>query len=300
MQRRPKDFEQPQRFLWTDRPDAADTAARLGSQLRTSPERLLSWSAEGYAILDKAVSTAAIDHFLPDSQAAITDPAGTIMMTYWDETGHHREKAGPDRLGKTEAKVLDLHVYLDSTHDLIFAPDIVDFLTDVFQDDAVAFQSLYFEYGSQQGCHQDTAFVYVEPPLHFAASWIALEDIVPGSGELFYFPGSQKLDDLLFADGTKALRGGDPDAEHYSSELERIAAEAGLTKQFLHIPKGDALIWAADLMHGGAPIHVRHTRRSLVTHYCPKNAAVPYVVQSGKALRQVRDRGWVVGQNVLL
>jgi ectoine hydroxylase-related dioxygenase (phytanoyl-CoA dioxygenase family) len=215
-------------------------------------------------------------------------------MTYWDNDGHHQAPAALDLLGETEAKVLDLHTRLDSAAQVVFAPAILDFLTDVFQGDAVAFQCLYFEYGSQQGCHQDTAFVYVTPPHQLVASWVALEDVVPGAGELFYYPGSQRLDDLIFAGGTKALRGGDPDAATYSAQLEGIASEAGLSRHLLHIAKGDALMWAADLMHGGAPIEARHTRRSLVTHYCPKSASVPYVAQSGKALRQVCERGWVV------
>jgi len=100
---------------------------------------------------------------------ALSVPDSDIKMTYWDTTGHHHEIARIDRLHNKEAKVLDLH-----TGDLIFAPAILDFLTDIFQDDAVTFQSLYFENGSQQGCHQDTAFVYVEPPYQFAACWIAL------------------------------------------------------------------------------------------------------------------------------
>jgi ectoine hydroxylase-related dioxygenase (phytanoyl-CoA dioxygenase family) len=216
-------------------------------------------------------------------------------MTYWDTDGHHQEQVSPANLGKLEAKVLDLHVHLDEANDLIFAPKIMNFLTDTFQDDAVAFQCLYFENGSQQGCHQDTAFVYVDPPYQFAASWIALEDVVPGSGELFYYPGSQKIDDLIFQGGNKELRGGDPDGPNYSNLLESIAEGAGLTKQFLHIKAGESLMWAADLMHGGAPITTKHTRRSLVTHYCPLKAVVPYAKHVGREPRRVRDRGWVIG-----
>ena len=40
--------------------------------------------------------------------------------------------------------------------------------------------------------------------------------------------------------------------------------------------KGDALIWAADLAHGGKPISQDHTRLSIVTHYCPAEVAPLY------------------------
>jgi len=226
---------------------------------------------------------------------ALSVPDSDIKMTYWDATGHHYAPAAADLLHHKEAKVLDLHTRLESARDLIFAPAILDFLTDIFQDDAVAFQSLYFENGSQQGCHQDTAFVYVEPPYQFAASWIALEDILPGTGELFYYPGSHRMDDLIFAQDTKALRPGDPDGPGYSASLEEILTAQGLHRELLHIPQGTALMWSADLVHGGAPIQTPHTRRSLVTHYAPKHAVIPYQPHPDRPLREVWKRGWVVG-----
>jgi len=50
-----------------------------------------------------------------------------------------------------------------------------------------------------------------------------------------------------------------------------------LTLQRFLARKGDALIWAADLAHGGSPItDPRLTRRSLVTHYTPESTAPAY------------------------
>jgi hypothetical protein len=297
MQRRAKNYAAVEQFLWSDLPDAADFIVHQGSRLRTPPEALSGWVENGYAILEGAVADGATNRFLTEVHAAIATPGSQLPMTYWDEEGHHYDKATPALLMKHEAKVLDLHTRLASAADLIFAPRILDFLRDIFQDDAVAFQSLYFEFGSQQGAHQDTAFVYTDPPYHFAASWIALEDAVPGAGELFYYPGSQRLDDLIFADGTKALRPGDPAGSSYSKDLEQIAVGEGLQRKLLHIRSGDALLWAADLIHGGAPIRNRHTRRSLVTHYCRKSATVPYVAANAREIRCVRSGAWVVGAN---
>ncbi|MFZ4681842.1 MAG: phytanoyl-CoA dioxygenase family protein [Terrimicrobiaceae bacterium] len=295
MRRQPKDTTATDQFLWPDLPGATERLVAGEIPHTTGTDILTAWSRDGYAILDQAAAGPAPDGFLRDMQAALNAPESDIKMTYWDETGHHFTAAKANLLHNKEAKVLDLHTRLASAHELIFAPAILDFLTDVFQDDAVAFQSLYFENGSQQGSHQDTAFVYVEPPYQFAASWIALEDIVPGTGELFYYPGSHKMDDLIFAQNTKALRPGDPDGPGYSASLEQIVTEHGLERKLLHIPKGTALMWAADLVHGGAPIQTPHTRRSLVTHYAPKSTVIPYQPDPGRPLREVRKRGWVVG-----
>ena len=49
-------------------------------------------------------------------------------------------------------------------------------------------QSLTFIYGSEQRLHQDFLYVVAKIPSHLAAAWIALEDVHPEAGPLFYFP----------------------------------------------------------------------------------------------------------------
>ena len=295
MQLREKRFENETQWLWSDLPNHAAKAQGAALGLKSQPANVLQWVDHGYTILPEAVQGDLVGRFDSDMRQLIDRPDSGVMMTFWDTDGHHHQRAEQSLLAKREAKVLDLHTRLESAQRMIFAPKLMDFLTDVFQDDVVAFQSLYFEYGSQQGAHQDTAFVYTVPASHFAASWIALEDVVPGAGELFYYPGSQRLDDLIFADGTKALRGGDPDANNYSTILEQTATSAGHRRERLHIPRGTSLIWAADLVHGGEPVTLDHTRRSLVTHYCPLRAKVPYAEHLGLAPIAAGDRAWVIG-----
>ena len=52
----------------------------------------------------------------------------------------------------------------------------------VLRRTALLFQSLSFIKGSNQGIHQDTAYVVTDQPMKLIATWIALEDINPGSG----------------------------------------------------------------------------------------------------------------------
>src|SRR5579859_2673048 len=47
----------------------------------------------------------------------------------------------------------------------------VAFYISCLKGPALAFQSLGFYYGSQQPLHQDSAFVRVNSPLEFVASW---------------------------------------------------------------------------------------------------------------------------------
>lgn len=170
-----------------------------------------------------------------------------------------------------------------------FAPAISRFLGLVFERPAMASQTLGFWRGSAQGAHQDTAYVTYSLPLQFAASWIALEDVRAGAGELFYFAGSHRLEDFLYAgrfkgvsEGRRMIAGWEPNPEEnaHGESLVRRSDAGGHEEQTFLARKGDVLIWAADLAHGGKPFTLDQTRRSIVTHYCPRDVA-PLYFESG-------------------
>jgi phytanoyl-CoA hydroxylase len=127
--------------------------------------------------------------------------------------------------------------------------------------------------------HQDTAFVVTMSPLELAASWIALEDIRPGSGELMYLDGSHRLPEYLFSGKYKhwnPKRDGDEQQAEWQDLMSRNAELMRLEKQTFLPKKGDVLIWSADLAHGGSPVsNPSLTRKSLVGHYCP-NRVEPF------------------------
>jgi phytanoyl-CoA hydroxylase len=52
--------------------------------------------------------------------------------------------------------------------------------------------------------------------------------------------------------------------------LQDRAKARGIGKSLFAAKQGDVLIWHADLTHGGNPVSKEATRKSVVTHYCPK------------------------------
>jgi phytanoyl-CoA hydroxylase len=292
MQVKPRDFTDRSPYLWADLPDAADFIA--AGALTSDPALLAHFATEGYAVISNAVAAAAITAFRMEVRERLEDPEARVSIEYWADDGKRREAARHDKLGSPEAKVLDLHGRFDSTHALMFAPPVLAFLRDVFGEEPVAFQSLYFEYGSQQGAHQDTAFVYVDPPYKMVASWTGLEDVVPDSGELFFYPRSHSVGEVRFANGSKKIDWDDPHVAAYSQNLEKFAGQFGLERRRFLAKRGDVLFWTNDLIHGGEPTQVRTTRRSFVTHYCPLNASVPYARTWGLEPQPIPGGGYVL------
>ncbi|MEB3322498.1 MAG: phytanoyl-CoA dioxygenase family protein, partial [Synechococcaceae cyanobacterium] len=180
--------------LWTDWPIPDAQGHEL---LGIAPSLLRRWASDGFVVLPGAVPTAAIDRLLERFERIRQGAPPQPRMTCWHADGHYMGEFRDTLLAEKEAKVLDLHVLLEEATAVAFAPEIHRHLACAFQDEPLAFQSLFFWKGSEQGAHQDTAFVYTEPSPHFMAAWIALEDVQPGTGELFYYRGSHHLPDLL-------------------------------------------------------------------------------------------------------
>jgi hypothetical protein len=278
--------------FWIDHPEAEKLidkyVPRDEPELRAAVAKFIS---QGFTVLPAAVSHAVIDQYLAEFEQGVQN-GGFIMS--------HPAKGyapyDPAERYKPLTKVLDLYVKFPVAVDLVFAPMITRFLWTVFQVEPMAFQGLHFEVGSTQDVHNDSAYVVVENnPLHFIASWIALEDIEEGSGELVYYPGSHKLKDYLYQGKFKnwnAERDGNENHKRHLAYLHEESKRLGLKLEAFRPRKGDVLLWHANLAHGGGPItRPQSTRRSHVTHYCPVTDTphyFNYLPPERKVKRQVK------------
>jgi hypothetical protein len=136
---------------------------------------------------------------------------------------------------------------------------------------AFPFQTLNFPVGTQQHYHTDSVHFSSVPERFMCGVWVALENITEDSGPLIYYPGSHRLP--IFVNehlSVTSLESAGP-YENYAKfeELWRALVHGlGLKEERFCPRKGEALIWAANLLHGGD----RHrdparTRWSQVTHY---------------------------------
>jgi ectoine hydroxylase-related dioxygenase (phytanoyl-CoA dioxygenase family) len=128
------------------------------------------------------------------------------------------------------------------------------------------FQTLNFRVGTEQAAHSDTLHFNSMPAGFMCGVWIALEDIDRENGPLVYYPGSHKLPEVTMKDvGLQARQEDYPEYERY---LEDLIRSEELEPEYATIDKGQALIWASNLMHGGSPQEDKsRTRFSQVTHY---------------------------------
>jgi hypothetical protein len=258
--------------LWIDQPGAE---ARAAQEVGSLGRALQAFVEDGYAIIPGAVDHMVIDTYLSEFE--------TVSKTKSGMQSIHADCLAPTEetdLTVPLTKTLDTGFFCPSALDIMLAPKIVEFLKAIFEDDVLAHQNLHFEVGSTQAIHQDTAYVVVGTPMNLAACWVALEDIQESTGELIYYPGSHRFPHHLYGENRKyfaASQDRGEDHDRHLQSLHDMAAERGIVQKSFLPKKGDALIWHSDLAHGGGAILKKGvTRRSLVTHYCPRKEIPHY------------------------
>ena len=166
-------------------------------------------------------------------------------------------------------RIQDAWRHSEAVRELALLPEIEAMLQTCWGRQPFAFQTLNFPVGTQQHLQSDAAHFHSEPPGFMCGVWVALEDIHPDSGPLEYVPGSQRLPYLQAADvGIQQQPGVTPDQTIFHDYWQAaVASECFKTERFT--PKlGQALIWSANLIHGGSAVNnLQRSRWSQVTHY---------------------------------
>ena len=146
----------------------------------------------------------------------------------------------------------------------------------LYDKDPFPFSTINFIKGSNQPLHSDTIHFHSVPQLWMCGVWIALEDVNEVNGTLQIVPGSHKWEiyDYESLNLTHPDNIENGEAENYSYYenflIDLIKSKNGKTKP-VSLKKGQALIWAANMLHGGCNIEgvtdLEKTRLTQANHY---------------------------------
>jgi uncharacterized protein YndB with AHSA1/START domain len=259
------------KVLWTDTPYAMQRVAGMfeaGQITSTERDDLSHFIDHGWLLWSGAIDPDLIDRFAADIHGHHLHPGKFLTTNHRNNQSRRKLSGGtPDRF----ESLFDLYVNLDSARQVCFHPRITRFLSLVFDTKPIAFQQLLFQRSNGHRVHQDTSVVAVEDPMLLAATWIALEDVVEGSGELGFYDRSHRLPHYLFANGTKWMNFATDDQNIYADELDAACRQHSMTYERFMAQKGDVFFWTADLVHRSHPRTLPEdtSRLSCVTHYQP-------------------------------
>lgn len=178
-----------------------------------------------------------------------------------------KEKKGEKGAPHYGARVQDAWMHNKDVRAAALYPPVLETLEFLYGKRPRLFQTLNFPVGTEQSPHSDVIHFNCWPPDgSLCGVWLALEDADESNGPLVYYPGSHKLPQLYLENFNLP-----PTAEGYRAYEKRLGEFLQMTRlepaQAL-VKRGQAVIWAANLVHGGSAVKDRsRTRLSQVSHY---------------------------------
>ena len=172
------------------------------------------------------------------------------------------------RRGPSTDRVADAWRWRPGTRALATDPATADLVAFLLGRRAVPFQTLTFRTGTEQRAHADTIHFDTLPAGFTCGVWVALEDVDDDQGPLVVHPGSHRVPPS-YPEDLGLAPGGGPDRFDRVGYEDAVAAQVwDLPPRRLPVAQGTAVVWAADLVHGGAPVErPGSTRWSQVTHF---------------------------------
>jgi hypothetical protein len=169
--------------------------------------------------------------------------------------------------GRGGLRLQDAWTEVDAIRTLAVNADVLALLEYLYGRPAFGFQTLNFPVGTQQHFHSDALHFSSLPERYMCGVWVALEDTDAHNGPLIYYPGSHRLPIYKNEHIGRVPDGYSSQVVFHDMWVELMRAE-GISPVEFHARKGQALIWAANLFHGGKRrIDEKRTRWSQVTHY---------------------------------
>ena len=229
---------------------------------------------EGYSEKDKNI----VRKYREDGILVIDEPF--ISEEDIERVKEDTEKLIPNR----RTRIQDAWQNSEAIKKLATNKKVLEVLEILYGRKPITFQTLNFIYGTQQNIHSDTVHFNSMPNGFMCGVWIALEDVTLENGALVYAVGSHKIPEYDYQDfgisetKTSSLYVKDFEKEalasylEYEKKLDSLIKSLNLPLKKIIVKKGQAIIWASNIFHGGSKItDLSKTRYSQVTHYFFEN-----------------------------
>jgi len=171
-------------------------------------------------------------------------------------------------------RVQDAYKFCTQVKQIACNSEILKLLHIIYNRAPVPFQTLNFINGTEQATHSDFIHFNTIPYHYMCGVWTALEDVTLKQGPLHYYVGSHKFEALEYeklqidttGDRYLDISYISKSYTQYEKKIATIAAQ--FPRKELSIKKGNCLIWASNLLHGGSKREdLSLSRWSQVTHY---------------------------------
>jgi len=212
--------------------------------------------------------------FRPDIPKDVLGGAQQFTQSVWDICNSHVAPIPNNTDRKCNSYHQDRYDEVQSVKELAENFHVRAMLAVLHNDEPYPFQTLNYPGTSLARTHSDWVHFASEPTHLMSAAWIALEDVHPDAGPVFYYPRTHKYPVYSMQDfGLEAREAHRLNYAKYQDVMELVANSSGFQETRAILKRGEALIWSSNLIHGGPRANRQGlTRLSQVTHYFFKGA----------------------------
>tara|TARA_B100000963_G_C22445427_1_gene588602 strand:- start:35 stop:883 length:849 start_codon:yes stop_codon:yes gene_type:complete len=151
----------------------------------------------------------------------------------------------------------------------------------LYDSKPLPFSTINFIGGTEQPFHSDYIHFGSLPHKYLVGAWVALEKTNKYNGALSVIPGSHKFPLIDYQDlkQKKPLNIIELEKNYrvYENYIKQLIKIKKLKPKELYLKKGEVILWAANLLHGGSNVkNKKLTRRSQVIHFHFKDSEVYY------------------------
>ena len=195
----------------------------------------------------------------------LLDQASDLILNHkdWDApTGYTKEKGVYHG-----ARLLDAWKFNPAVKKIATFPTVLELLKQLYGKNPLPFQTLNFPIGTEQNVHSDLIHFDCWPnDGSVCGVWLALEDIDEINGPLVIYPRSHRLPELFYINFN--ISNGPYAYKEYEAKLGQLVKNLGLMPRKAILKKGQALLWAGNILHGGDAVRDKNrTRMNQATHY---------------------------------
>ena len=210
---------------------------------------------KGYVIIDLGLEESFIDELKTDMLNLIA------KEEYKQNSSFFSYNSSP--------RIVDASKQIKKVYELAINKKIISLLNFFYRKTPIPFSTINFIRGTEQPLHSDTIHFGSIPKGYLSASWVALENTGPHNGALKIIEGSHKLKDIDYADlklkPAKNMKMLEHNYRIYEKYVSDLVSVLNLKEKIISMEKGSALIWSANLLHGGIKIVDNNTTINILS-----------------------------------
>jgi ectoine hydroxylase-related dioxygenase (phytanoyl-CoA dioxygenase family) len=183
-----------------------------------------------------------------------------------DEVRGEIDTVFDDDVNGRVGRVQDTWEIQRGTREVATAQRLLETLRFFYGRRPIPYQTLSFQYGSQQKPHTDCWHASTMPTGFVCSAWTGIDATDAENGPLYCYPGSHHLAEMTPQHLAPTLENFDYRA--YEVHQETLMQILGYERHEFHTDPGDVIVFAGNLVHGGAPIvDPDRKRRAIVTQF---------------------------------